>query len=72
MGTNSKLDVDAQKWYNARETADFLTVTEGSVKKYCRSGTLPAKRVGPRKQWHVKGSSIVILRKKWELDTVQR
>lgn len=63
--------IDKLKWYTAKEVADFLKVTEASVKKYCKEGTITGKQIGPRKQWHIQGVEIQRLRKKWGLDTIQ-
>jgi hypothetical protein len=64
------MKIDLNAWYPARKAADMLELTEETVKKHCRIGELKseAKQRGPKKQWHVKGSSIIALRKKWRLD----
>ncbi len=64
------MKIDPTTWYAARKAADFLEMTEDTVKRHCRNGELKseAKQRGPKKQWHVKGSSVIALRKKWKLD----
>ena len=59
--------IDPSAWYTAREAADLLnrTVTEATIKKYCKSGELVAKRAGPKSRWMIQGKSLVELRKKW-------
>ena len=71
MATSSKkrkMKIVPTKWYDARSTAAFLETTEDTVKKHCRKGKLECKPVGFKKRWHVKGSSIVQLRKQLNLD----
>jgi Helix-turn-helix domain len=63
-----EMKIDASKWYTAREAASHLGVTEESVKKYCRTGTLAGKQKGPKKRWHVLGTAIMKKRKEWGLD----
>jgi hypothetical protein len=70
MGIENIIQVNGDKWYSAREAATFLTVTEGTVKKYCRAKILTSKRIGPHNQWHVLGQSIRSLREKWDLDSI--
>jgi hypothetical protein len=62
--------IDPSGWYSARETASLLKdqVTEATVKEYCKSGKLTAKKSGPRKRWVVSGVSIKKLRKEWDID----
>jgi hypothetical protein len=57
-------------WYTAREAAFLLgnEVTEATVKEYCKTGKLRAKKVGPRQRWMIQGSSVLELRTKWEID----
>jgi len=63
-------NVDPARTYTAREAADLLNVTEGTVKNHCRKGTLVGKRVGPKKQWRIKGCEIIRLWKKWWPDDI--
>jgi len=65
---SSKVEIDKNRGYSAKETAVLLEVTEETVKKYCRTGKLKGKRVGAKMRWHVRGSEIVALREKWGLD----
>jgi len=64
------MKIDPTTWYPARKAADFLEVTEDTVKSHCREGELKneAQKRGAKKKWHVRGSSIIALRKKWRLD----
>jgi hypothetical protein len=62
------MKIDAGKKYTAREAAGLLDSTEETIKKYCRSGTLQGKQVGPKKRWYILGSAILKLRKAWNLD----
>ena len=59
-----------ETWYSAREAADLLKVTEGTIKKYCRSGEMKGRQMGPRAKWHVPGSEIKRFGEKWGLDSV--
>jgi hypothetical protein len=61
---------DPNTWYTAREAADFLGVTEATVKDYCRKHKLKCKQVGPKKQWRIVGSSIIRQRREWGLDAI--
>ncbi|HEY3852962.1 MAG TPA: hypothetical protein VGO67_01055 [Verrucomicrobiae bacterium] len=56
------------KWYDASAAAGLLKTTVDTVKKHCRSGKLEGKQVGFKKQWHVRGTSILELRKKLNMD----
>lgn len=63
-----RVKIIGEKWYDAGAAAGFLETTEDTVKKHCRKGKLECKQVGFKKRWHVKGSSIVRLRKELNLD----
>jgi len=63
-----KMKIDPKKSYSAKEAADFLEVSEDTVKDYCRRKKLPGKQVGPKKRWHVLGTSILKQRKDWDMD----
>jgi hypothetical protein len=58
------------RWYTSRQAAEHLRVTEGTIKRYCRAGSVKGMRIGPKKQWHVSGAEIGRLRKKWQLDAI--
>ena len=62
--------IKARDWYTARQVADLLDgeVTEATVKKYCKTGKVEAKKVGPHQRWMVRGASILKLRQEWEID----
>ena len=64
------MKIDADKWYSSRQAAAQLGVTEETIKRYCREGSLEAKQVGPRKRWHVHGRAILMKRKEWRLDEI--
>lgn len=60
--------IRSDKLYTVREAADALGVTPDTVKAYCRSGRLRAKKVGPKQAWAVRGTEIRRLRRKWNAD----
>lgn len=64
--------ISSDKWYTAREAAALLDVTEETVKDYCRRDKIKGRQVGPRKQWHVRGTEIERIRKEWNLDIVAK
>jgi hypothetical protein len=64
----SHRNIDSAKWYPASQAAVILAVTTETVKKYCRRQVLKGKQVGPKKMWHVWGSSISRLRQQWRID----
>jgi hypothetical protein len=72
IGTVAKT-LNSETWYTTREATDLLgnAVTEPTVKptvkEYCKSGRLKAKKVGPKKRWMVLGSSIGQLLKQWQM-----
>jgi len=66
--TGPKVKIVPTQWYDAGAAAALLGASEDTVKKRCREGTLVAKQVGFKRRWHVKGTSIVELRKKLNLD----
>jgi hypothetical protein len=47
-----------------------LSVTEQTIKSYLRSGKIPGKRIGPKRQWHVEGQEIARLAREWGLDVI--
>ena len=61
--------IDPRRWYTAREAAPLLDVTEVTVKEHCRKGTIKGKQRGTLKAWHVRGTELTRLRKKWNLDS---
>jgi len=63
--------ISKDQLYSARKAADFLKVTAETVKKYCRTGKIKGKQLGPKKLWHVPGAEITRLHKAWGLDGVQ-
>ena len=62
--------IDADAWYSVRESTALVDdfVTEYTLKDYCRRGKVQCKKVGPRRQWHILGRSLLDLRREWELD----
>ena len=63
--------IDPDHWYTAAEAALFFEVTSQTVKRYCRDGDVnreSIRRKGRRNVVQIKGSEIVRLRKKWNLD----
>jgi hypothetical protein len=66
-----KRKIGPKEYYTIFQTANFLrdgVKTAETVKRYCRTGKLKGKKTGPKRVWHVLGSSIIALRKDWELD----
>lgn len=77
MGTNiensmlrkrDSLNIEPEELYSMREAAEFLDVTPETVKMYCRNGKLKGQKVGPKREWKVRGSEINRLRDEWNLD----
>lgn len=72
QSVKAQLQIDPKKYYTVSKALDFLhdgdIRTAETVKRYCRNGNLKGKRIGPKKVWHVLGSSIIALRKSWGLD----
>ena len=62
--------VEPGRWYTAREAGSALSVTEQTIKSYLRSGKIPGKRIGPKRQWHVEGQEIARLAREWGLDVI--
>jgi predicted site-specific integrase-resolvase len=60
-------DISPSTWYTARTASAFLDVTEETVKKYFKNGTLKGEQKGPKRQWHVRGSEIIRLLKEWKI-----
>lgn len=66
--------IDPKKFYTPAEAADVLGVKEATIKNYCRAGSasgipVDTKRVGPKKEWRIRGSSILRIRTDWGLDS---
>ena len=57
--------VDPAKLFTVREAADVLSVTSDTVKAYCRSRRLRARKVGPKRAWLIPGTEIRRLLKEW-------
>ena len=68
----NKLNIDPKQHYTIAQTTDLLrdgdVATPETIKRYCRNGKLKGKKKGAKQVWHVLGSSIIALRKKWGLD----
>jgi hypothetical protein len=62
------MKIDPNKRYTSREAAALLEVTEETIKKYCRSGAMQGKQIGPKKRWFVLGSAVSKKRKEWGMD----
>jgi excisionase family DNA binding protein len=52
----SPKDIDAVKLYTVLESAQFLAVTEQTVRKLLREKRLVGKKIGRR--WHIRGSEL--------------
>jgi hypothetical protein len=63
----SSVEIDPNKEHTAREASVFLKCTEGTVKKYCRSGELAARQVSKKLEWRVFGSEIIKFREKYNI-----
>jgi hypothetical protein len=68
-----KPSIDPKRLYTIPETVQLLRgptfkIEPGTIKKRCRAKTMSGKRIGPKKVWHVYGSSILDKRKEWGLD----
>ena len=68
LPANMPEKIDPTTWYSASKAAEFLGITEGSVKKNLRERKLAGEQKGPKKRWHVTGRAIIELRKKWNMD----
>jgi len=64
------MQIDRKKNYPARDAANFLKMTEATVKKHLRKGTAKGVQVGPNQRWHLSGAEILRLRAKWNLDAI--
>lgn len=60
----------SERWYSAKDAAPFLGVSSETVKRYCKEKKFHGKRVGPKKEWFVKGSEILQKQREWALDTI--
>jgi excisionase family DNA binding protein len=70
MPKNSNSKIEKTKWYTAREASELLRITEDTIKKRCREGSITGKQVGARKQWHIQESEINRVRKEWNLEDI--
>lgn len=68
--------IEARRFYSVAEARELLDrrVTEATIKTYCRAGAangvkVTAKPMGPKRQWHLDGASILRLRTAWGLDS---
>ena len=59
--------ITENKYYTKKDAAGILKVTEQSVLKYIKNGELSGVQMGPKKKWHVKGTSILNKMKEWKL-----
>jgi hypothetical protein len=62
------------EYYSPAEGGAFLDVKESTIKTYCRNGKtrgvkVDAKQVGPRKEWKIKGASLIAIKRAWGMDT---
>lgn len=58
--------IDPKREYTPSEGAALLGVTVETIKSYCRNKKLKAYRVGPKKEWRIRGSEAKKLRDKWK------
>jgi hypothetical protein len=64
-------EVEGERWYPVREAITLLDgyLIEDTLKNYCRAGRVKAKKIGPRRQWHIQGVEVLRLRAEWGLDS---
>lgn len=64
METNEiRGNVDAERWYSARDASYHLEVTEQTVTEWCRRGVIKeCRKIGSKMKWHVLGSEILRIR----------
>lgn len=62
---SSNPTIRSDKLFTVREAADLLSVTPDTVKGYCRTRRLNAKKRGPKHAWAILGSEIRRLLKEW-------
>lgn len=55
---NEFVDIFAERWLSAREAAAALQVNICTLRRYAKSGVLPAVRFGPRGWMRIKASAI--------------
>jgi len=60
-----KKKIEANKLHTTRQAADILEVTEQTVQNYLRNGDLRGRKLGPRKKWHILGSELLRVIRKW-------
>lgn len=68
MDTPGSASIGPKTLYALKDAAIWLRVTEQTVASYLRSGDLKGKKIGPKGKWHVPGSELIRLRKKWGYD----
>ena len=51
--------------YTVREAAALLDVTDQTVYRYLRNGSLSGSKMGPRGQWYVLGNEIAKKLREW-------
>ena len=73
------VNIDPAAYYPPAEAGVFLGVKEATIKAYCRKGRVrgengrhikvETKKVGPREEWRIRGSTLMRIRKAWGLAT---
>ena len=72
MAKINRRRINEKHSYTVHEAVDLLRLTGETIKKKCREGVIKGTQVGTKKQWHIRGSEIIRLRKLWNLDEIDR
>jgi excisionase family DNA binding protein len=68
MPKRNGLRIDEDRSYTVQEAAPLLELTAETLKKKCREGEINGIQKGTKKKWHLRGSEILRLKKRWNLD----
>ena len=63
----ARIDIDPEKYYNARQVAGFLNRTPETIKAYFRDKRIPAIKEEPRGDWRCKGSEVIRIKQAWNI-----
>lgn len=61
-----KKNFDVTIDYTIAQASVILNITNQTVFKYLKEGTLKGTQKGPKKKWYIKGTEIKRLLKKWK------
>ena len=64
-------EIISDVFYVPAIAAKLIGVKEATIKDYCRKGragsvAVAAKKVGPRSEWRILGSSLLAIRDAWQ------